>query len=183
MALISGELLTELFAFYIHSVIYLRLHLKVLSRLLSIRYRLQYCVIYCSGSIIKLTLTVLSRLLLKVPVRKIFLKILIHINVGRIFEGSDSSTIRRILFKVPVQVLSGEYHFRFWFKYYPENIISGSGSSTIRRILFPVPVQVLSREHYFRFRFKYYPENVADEIIQDNTHRLLYLQVSGDDKF
>ena len=85
--------------------------------------------------------------------------------------------------KVPIQVLSEEYYLRFRFKYYPENTISGSGSSTIRRILFPVPVQVLSREHYFRFRFKYYPENVADEIIQDNTLRLLYLQVSGDDKF
>ncbi len=29
-----------------------------------------------------------------------------------------------------------------------------------------------------RFRFKYYPENVADEIIQDNTLRLLFLQVN-----
>jgi len=30
-----------------------------------------------------------------------------------------------------------------------------------------------------RFRFKYYPGNVADEIIQDNTLRLLFLQVNA----
>jgi len=32
----------------------------------------------------------------------------------------------------------------------------------------------------FKFRFKYYPENVADEIIQDQTLRLFYLQIKGD---
>jgi len=29
----------------------------------------------------------------------------------------------------------------------------------------------------FKFRVKFFPENVADEIIQDSTLRLLYLQV------
>lgn len=29
------------------------------------------------------------------------------------------------------------------------------------------------------FRFKYYPENVADEVIQDITLKLLFLQVMG----
>ena len=29
----------------------------------------------------------------------------------------------------------------------------------------------------FKFRVKFFPENVVDEIIQDSTLRLLYLQV------
>ena len=29
----------------------------------------------------------------------------------------------------------------------------------------------------FQFKFKYFPENVADEVIQDNTMRMLYKQV------
>ena len=29
----------------------------------------------------------------------------------------------------------------------------------------------------FQFKFKYFPENVADEVIQDNTMRMLYRQV------
>jgi hypothetical protein len=47
----------------------------------------------------------------------------------------------------------------------------------------PLPYAILydheNQLRYFlsRFRFKYYPENVADEIIQDNTLRLLFLQV------
>jgi len=32
----------------------------------------------------------------------------------------------------------------------------------------------------FKFRLKYFPENVADEIIQDQTLRLLYLQIKSD---
>ena len=30
----------------------------------------------------------------------------------------------------------------------------------------------------FKFRVKFFPENVVDEIIQDSTLRLLYLQVN-----
>ena len=29
----------------------------------------------------------------------------------------------------------------------------------------------------FQFKFKYFPENVADEVIQDNTMRILFKQV------
>ncbi len=32
----------------------------------------------------------------------------------------------------------------------------------------------------FNFRFKYYPENIVDEVIQDSTLKLLYLQVKSD---
>lgn len=32
----------------------------------------------------------------------------------------------------------------------------------------------------FQFQFKYYPENVADEVVQDLTMKLLYLQVKND---